>query len=322
MKQLLLTTGISLGICLASVAAYAGERVDQSLDAAADGDVVIEHLNGEASIIGWDNNQVKVTGELGDNTDKFVFERNGNEVLIKVKVKRHNKGWSWGGDHDEGDKLQIYVPNNSRLSYSSTNADVSVTKVYGGADVDVVNGDMDVQQLKGKINLESVNGDIETNNLVGSVKIGTVNGSIEDKDTSGQTAHYRTVNGSIEAKTDASDIKAESVNGDIDLVLSKVEELDLKTVNGSLAANLQLAAKGDVRASSVSGTVSLFFTKEVSARFDIEGHAGGRISNKLSDHKEQKDKYGASRWLKFSLNGGDAKVDVATVSGRVKLAYQ
>jgi hypothetical protein len=58
---------------------------------------------------------------------------------------------------------------------------------------------------------------------------------------------------------------------------------------------------------------------EVSARFDIEGHAGGGISNDLSADKMQKAKYGPNRWLKFSLNGGSAKVNVSTVSGRVGL---
>ena len=49
------------------------------------------------------------------------------------------------------------------------------------------------------------------------------------------------------------------------------------------------------------------------------GHAGGKITNNLSDDKMQKAKYGPSRWLKFSLHGGSAKVDVSTVSGRIKL---
>jgi hypothetical protein len=58
---------------------------------------------------------------------------------------------------------------------------------------------------------------------------------------------------------------------------------------------------------------------QVPARFDIEGHAGGGITNKLSDDKMQKAKYGPNRWLKFSLNGGSAKVNVSTVSDRVRL---
>jgi len=57
----------------------------------------------------------------------------------------------------------------------------------------------------------------------------------------------------------------------------------------------------------------------VSARFDLQGHAGGRIVNKISDAKEQRAKYGPRRWLEFSHNGGNGRVDVSTVSGRIKV---
>ncbi|MDP5130705.1 MAG: hypothetical protein NWQ54_07460, partial [Paraglaciecola sp.] len=93
----------------------------------------------------------------------------------------------------------------------------------------------------------------------------------------------------------------------------------LETVNGSLEANMQLQKNGEVNASSVGGSIDLNFQQEVSARFDIQAHAGGNIDNRLSEHKVQKDKYGPSRWLTFSLNGGNAKVNVSTVSGRVKI---
>ena len=164
-----------------------------------------------------------------------------------------------------------------------------------------------------------MNGDISAKEVSGNVKIETVNGDISDKSDNVEGSVYDSVNGDIEVVTNSSELKVETVNGDIDLTLGEVEELNMNTVNGSIEARMELARQGDVRASSVGGSVSLYFQESVSARFDIEGHAGGRIVNRLSSHKEQRAKYGPRRWLEFSLNGGDAKVDVSTVSGRVKL---
>lgn len=314
MKQLLIGTSLFL----LTLSATAGEKVDKTIKAAQDGYVEIEHLGGYAKITGWSKREVKVTGELGDNTDKFIFERDGNEVVIKVKVKRGRGNWgSWDSNSD--DDLEIFVPENSRVSYTSTNANVEVSDIQGGADIDTVNGSIEVDNLAGRIRLEAVNGDIDAKQLSGDVRIETVNGDIRDRSTSSREGNYDSVNGDIDIVTTSKDIKIETVNGDIEAKMDKVDTLNVNTVNGSVEAYMELAKQGDVRASSVGGSISLYFQEDVSARFDLEGHAGGRIVNKLSNDKQQKAKYGPRRWLEFSLNGGDAKVDVSTVSGRIRV---
>jgi DUF4097 and DUF4098 domain-containing protein YvlB len=313
MKKLLIFAGL---LCL-SWTALADEKINRSLDVSKTPYVQIEHVNGSAKVIAWDKSEVKVTGTLGDRTEKFIFEKDDNEVLIKVKVK-NNHGWNnWGSDN--GDDLEIFVPRQSKVYYSAVNADVELVQVRGGARVETVNGAIDVKELAGRIRLESVNGRITADSLEGDVKISTVNGTIYSRSSKGKEDSYESVNGSIEVFSESGDINVETVNGDIELELGKVNQLDLDTVNGSIDARLELAENGEIEASSVGGSIRLYLQSDVSARFDIEGHAGGNIINNLSDDKMQKAKYGPNRWLKFSLNGGSAKVNVSTVSGRVKL---
>lgn len=315
MKRLLI--GASLFVC-ASCMTVAGQKVDETRKAAKDGYVVVEHLGGYAKITGWDKNEVKVTGELGDNTEEFIFERDGNEVIVRVKVKKRRGGWNnWDNDYD--DNLEIFIPVDSRLSYTSTNANVEAYEVHGGADIETVNGDIKVAKMSGRLRFEAVNGDVNAKELEGDVKIETVNGSIKSRNSQSKDSVFESVNGDIDVESDSPELKAETVNGDIELKLNKIEQLNLNTVNGSIDARMELAKQGDVRASSVGGSIGLYFQEDVSARFEIEGYAGGRITNNLSDHKEKKAKYGPSRWLRFSLNGGDGKVDVSTVSGRIKI---
>lgn len=313
MKKILL----SVGFCLLSTLALAGEKVDKTLKADKSGYVQIEHLGGYANIKGWSKNEVRVVGELGDRTEKFIFERDGNEVIIKVRVKNHRGSWGWNSD--DGDELEIYVPYESHVNYTSTNANVDVSDIRGSADIDTVNGNIEVSNLTGRLRIEAVNGDIEASSLQGNIKIQTVNGDIKDRDSKANEATYESVNGDINVVVLSLEVKAETVNGDIDLNLGKIEHLNLNTVNGNVDAKMELATQGDVRASSVGGNVNLYFQSDVSARFDLQGHAGGRIVNKITSDKEQKAKYGPSRWLEFSHNGGNGQVKVSTVSGRIKV---
>ena len=314
MKKLL----IGLAVCCASWTIWAGEKVDRTVDVDADAFVKIEHINGQAKIKAWDKNQVRVSGTLGDRTKEFIFENDSDEVMIEVKVKKSRNWGSWGSDDD--DDLEIYVPRQSKVYYSAVNADVDAEGFKGGANVDTVNGSIDSEKLAGRIRLESVNGDITAKELTGDVKIETVNGDINSTNSDGNKDSYDSVNGDIQVKSHSHEINVETVNGDMELELGEISQLNVSTVNGEIDAHLSLQENGEVDASSVGGGINLYFQEKVSARFDIQAHAGGKITNRLSDHQMQKAKYGPSRWLEFSLNGGKGKVDISTVSGRVKLA--
>lgn len=313
MKKVLIFVGF---LCL-SLTVSADEKINRSLDVSKTPYVQIEHINGFAKVIAWDKSEIKVIGTLGNRTEKFIFEKDDNDVLIKVKVEDNGAWNNWGSNN--GDDLEIFVPRQSNVYYSAVNADVELKQVRGGARVETVNGSIDVTELAGRIRLESVNGRITADSLEGDVKISTVNGSIDSRSSKGKEDSYESVNGSIEVFSESGDINVETVNGDIELELGKVNQLNLDTVNGSINARLELESNGEIEASSVGGSIRLYLQNDVSARFDIEGHAGGNITNNLSDDKMQKAKYGPNRWLKFSLNGGSAKVNVSTVSGRVKL---
>jgi DUF4097 and DUF4098 domain-containing protein YvlB len=310
---------LMMGLALVSLTCQclAEEKVDKTVEAKANGYVRIEHVNGQAKVSVWDKNEVKVSGTLGDRTDKFIFERDGDEVIIKVKVKKNNNWNNWSSE--QGDDLEIMLPANSKVSYSAVNADVELSDILGGTDVETVNGSIEVDKLNGRIRLSSVNGNISARNLTGDLRVETVNGNINSRSSSGKEDSYESVNGNITVSTESQELRAETVNGNMDLNLNAIHQLNVESVNGTIEAKMVLQKNGEVNASTVGGTVELYFQPDLSARFDIQAHAGGSIVNKLSEHKMQRDKYGPSRWLEFSLNGGSAKVNVSTVSGTVRL---
>jgi DUF4097 and DUF4098 domain-containing protein YvlB len=300
-----------------AMSANAQQSINQSLDADPTGVVHIEHVAGEARIIGWDKAQVKIEGELGKDTEEFVFERDGNSIDIIVDVKS-----KWGRDDTDDDDLTIYVPKGSRVKYESINARVSLNKVLGGATIEVVNGSINAEDLAGKVTLESVNGNIRLANMQGELKAESVNGSIEITGLNGAEIEASAVNGNISIVSSVQELEVETVNGDIELKLQEVRELDTETVNGSIDIDMRLAPSAEITASSVGGNIRLSLPSDVSAKFEIESFAGGSIRNTLNDVKPQKADYGPSRWLNLSTGGASASVEIDTVSGTVRLSKQ
>ncbi len=204
--------------------AMAGEKVDKTLTTSASPIVEIEHVAGKATITGWDKNEVKVTGELGDRTEAFIFEKKGDDVILKVETNHRKIDWRDKNPGD-GDDLTIFVPAKFDLSYTAVVADVEASRLTNSVQFDVVNGD--------------------------------------------------------------------------------------------ITASLTLAEKGDVDASSVGGTLHLKMQKGVSARVEMQAHAGGDIVNRLTADKPSSAKYGPNEWLEFTANGGRATIEMSTVHGEL-----
>ena len=78
--------------CLSLIGATAmADSIDQRLDAASDGVVSISNISGSVKVTGWSRNEVEVSGELGSGVEELIFERDGNEIEIKVKVPGSSK---------------------------------------------------------------------------------------------------------------------------------------------------------------------------------------------------------------------------------------
>lgn len=300
------------------VSVFAAEQeVDQSLDVEADSLIEIEHVDGEIKVIGWDKNQVKVVGTLGERTEEFRFERKGKSVIIEVEVENQSRGWNWQNNSSSKDDLTVYVPMKSVVDYHSPNADLEIEDVLGGVELDMINGDLRANNLAGKMRLKTVNGDIRATNLNGELTIDTVNGDIRAEHVSGEQVRAGTVNGDVKVSSQASDVRAETVNGDIEFTLQDVIDVNTSTVNGGIEIDMNLLDGAVVRASTVGGRVTLGFQENVQAKFALEAHAGGSISNKINDVKPNKAKYGPRRWLEFSSGNPTARVDASTVNGRL-----
>ena len=293
MKQVSL---IVLATSLLSVAAVADEEINESIDVSDDVHVEIYNTSGSIEVEGWSKNMIEITGTLGDSVEELVFEKDSNEVLIRVEVP--NRHW---GDIDAD--LYIKVPEGASLEISAVSADIDVTDV------------------RGEQSLESVSGDIETSGATRDVEAASVSGDVEiNGDDAQGDFEAATVSGDVYVSGASGSVEAESVSGDIDIVGGSYEEAYFETVNGDLNYNAALENGGDLSAESVNGTVDLEFTNKISARIDIETF-NGSIRNCFGPKPERTSKYSPGLELSFTLGDGDSRIEVETLNGSVNICH-
>jgi DUF4097 and DUF4098 domain-containing protein YvlB len=285
---------IVLAAGLLSTPALADEQVNKTIDAASDGRVKIYNTSGSIEVSGWDRNKIEVTGTLGDSVEELIFERDGDEVLIRVEVP--NRHW---GDIDAD--LTIRVPENSSIDVTGVSADIEVDDVLGE------------QQL------ESVSGDIEADGVADDVEAASVSGDIEIKgDAKGSNYEAATVSGDVYIVGVSGRVDAESVSGDVDIEGGRYNDAHFETVNGDINFAAALVNGGDLSVESVNGTVDLDFTEDISARIDIETF-NGSIRNCFGPKPERTSKYSPGLELRFEVGDGDSSIDVETLNGSVSI---
>ena len=271
----------------------AGARdVNESLDAAAKGHVTIFNLAGSVNVVGWSRKVVEVTGSLGDDVEEFVFDRDGDEIKIKVKVpERH-----WGRS-DITSELMIHVPQGSSIEIATISADIEVEGVQGEQELQSVSGEIATQSFATEIVAESVSGDIKVQG--------------DGKNTE---AELVSVSGDITAENLAGSIVAESVSGDVVIAGGSFDRAQVETVSGEITYKAALRKDGRLHVESINGRVNIDFVGDVSARFEIDTF-NGNIDNCFGPQAKKTSRYAPGLELNFTEGAGEGRVVISTFNG-------
>jgi DUF4097 and DUF4098 domain-containing protein YvlB len=279
--------------CLLAVTVYA-EDVERTVDAASDGHVEVSNISGAITVQGWKRDTVEVTGTLGRNVEELIVERDGDKVLIKVKVP--HKGGS-GIDSD----LHINVPQNSSINVGTVSADIDVTDINGEQGLHTVSGNVNTEHTGADIEAESVSGDVD------------ITGDTADGETQAST-----VSGDVTLFRLAGEVEAASVSGDVIVNEGSFSRAELGTVNGEIIFHARLRDESKLSADTVNGDIDIEFAGDVSARFEIDTF-NGAIRNCFGPKAERTSKYTPGWELEFTEGGGDGDVSISTMNGRVNL---
>lgn len=296
-RGLALRAGAALVALIALAApALADKPVDGTRQVAADARITIETLSGSVEVTGWDQNEVHVTGSVGDDTNGLSIRGGGDELHIEVDIPegRHK------GNRDLQANLRISVPAGARVELESVSSSAVVRAVTGAVDVESVSGSIDVDGTPRSIDAESVSGTVRVVGSRGKVSAESVSGSVVIEGGSG-------------------DVSASTVSGTITAEVGEVERGHFESVSGSIRFTGALAPGGDLDFEGHSGEIDVVLPADTSARFHVETFSGD-VDNRLSsDQARRTSQYAPGKELDFTLGSGDGRVQVESFSGEVVL---
>ncbi len=283
-----------LGLMIAVTAM--AEEVDERMNAASDGRVNISNIAGSVTVNGWSRDEVEVTGSLGRNVEELIFERNKDEITIKVKVPKK------GGRGIDSD-LRVSVPEKSSIEVSAVSADIDVSDVHGVQRLQTVSGDVTTEATVSDVSAQSVSGDVEI-----------------DADKSDIETNANTVSGDVTVFRAAGTVRAESVSGDVIVDEGSFSRASLNTVNGEIIFQAELRDGGRFSAETVNGDIDVEFAGDVSARIDIDTF-NGSIRNCFGPKAERTSKYTPGWELSFTEGDGDGRIEMSTMNGDLSICH-
>jgi DUF4097 and DUF4098 domain-containing protein YvlB len=281
-------------LCTVASPAWAGTPINQRAAADPSGAVEISNVAGKVRVTGWDRNEVEVTGELGEGTERLDFAV--VDKVTRVKVILPNRS-----NNVEDTDLVVRVPAASRLAVTTVSADIEVQDVAGAQRLQTVSADIRTEAAAEDVECKSVSGDVAVN---GSGKKALVT--------------ITTVSGDAIALKVAGEVNANTVSGNLTLGLGETTRSRLRSTSGDLTMASVLAADGRLDIESISGDVRLELHGPVNAEFDVTSF-NGEIRNCFGPKAVSTSEYAPGKELQFREGQGTGRVRIKTLNGDINV---
>ena len=293
----ILTSTLTI-LLLTSAVAMASESIDQTIAADPDVSVEIDNISGSIRVTGWDRNEVRVTGSMGDDVESVDISGGPGQITIEVEVP-DNQGRRWRRGSDIDVRLEVQMPHGGELDASGVSA---------GIRVEGVNGRLELGSVSGSVEARSDSGEVEADSVSGSVKI-TGSGSTQ--------VEAESVSGSVVVVGAAERVSVSTVSGRIEVEASEVSRCDLESVSGSISFNGAIAPDARFEVGSHSGNITLTLPSNTSADFDMSTFSGEVDSD--FEMKIRSGRFEPGKDMRFTTGSGGARVRLETFSGNVRL---
>ena len=239
----------------------------QTISATPGGEVSVEIIAGELTIIGWERNKVLIEGILGDNVEEVEVESDGDEINIQVELDDDRNIRD-----EEYANLEIHVPNGSKLDLESGAAEIAVSGITGGIEIESISGNILISDRPQTIDVESISGNILIEDGAGEIEVKSVSGTITIAGDSLTDVDVESVSGKVQFEGDlATDgtLSVGSVSGDVLVLIpaGSSARIDLETFKGNLESDF-----GEMN------TQKEEFIPAKKARFTIGSGSGAKIS--------------------------------------------
>ncbi len=291
-SQRMLVTALLIAMPLGS--AHAQQKVQVGRAVTSTASIRLFAAVGEIQVMGWDRDSLDMTGVVPSGSH---VEAAGGAAGEKAKGMKMFIEAPTDQDGREG-KLVLHMPRGARLWLKTGSADLDVTGITGGLDLNVVGGSITVHGNTKEVRAESMDGNV------------TIDGAPE-------WLRAKTATGDINLRG-GQDVGASTISGAIRSTGGEVERAKLESTTGSIFFATALSRASSVELESHSGAIDIFFM----GRGDVEVDAAtitGTITNYWTNTRPTKGSEGRGMTLVTSSGMGGSRIVVRTFKGTVQV---
>jgi hypothetical protein len=232
--------------------------------------IMIEHLNGDIAVEGWERAVVQVSARDKRDAEGLEelldVEQHGNDLKIKLdlggaarrRARRHQEDFENFDDFTEGlaemremfrhlgksfsADLVVQVPHTCDITVRTFNGDVTLHRVQGKIYVQNTSGDISLHEIRGNVLVKSASGDVEIQDLRGRLGVRTASGDLMIQDSELAALSAGSASGDVQfngALLPAEDYEIQTVSGDVAFVLpeNRRASVELQTVSGDISCS-------------------------------------------------------------------------------------
>lgn len=274
------------------------EDFSQTHPLAAGGRVFLENFNGSVDLLGWDRDQVEITGTKYASTQD-VLDDMKIEVVADAGALRIRTIRPPARNCNCGAKYVLRLPRRAVLERVETS-----------------NGSMRLEALRGEARLRTSNGSLKVSDFEGPLEATTSNGSVEINAYEGQ-ATLKTSNGRIRGTDLRGRIDASTSNGSIDVTIAEPAPglpLRFSTSNGSINLTLDRWTSTGLVARTSNSSVNVRLPEGVNAQLQAST-SNGSINTEFEITTSQLSK----NRVDGRIGSGGPLIDLATSNGSIRV---
>ena len=213
---------------------------------------------GKIHLVGWDRDSVEVTGVVPSSIQVGLSAGSPMEKSKGMKMFIDAPSDLSGRDGE----LTMRVPRGARVWLKTGSADMDVTGVTGGVDLNVVGGSIVVHGSPKEVRAESMDGSVTIDGSPEWLRAKTATGDITLR--GGQDVGASTISGTIRASGgEVERAKLESTTGAIAFAsaLSHNASVELETHSGPIDVQLPYRGDAEVDAATITGAIDNQWTR-------------------------------------------------------------
>jgi DUF4097 and DUF4098 domain-containing protein YvlB len=269
-------------LLLASPAAGQTRRVDKRF--AVDGKpvVILHNPSGRIHVKAADRNEVVLAAQYSSSRIIVETEQADNRVEISTRLA----GPPSSSPADMRADLDITVPTETELQVRTDSGSVVVESVHGDMSFDTVAADLALQDVEGYLVIKSVGGSLVCTRCAGR-------------------------------------LDATSISGSFNILQPLLNHVRLQTSSGNIFFDGDFLSRGIYVMKNYSGTIEVRFSNQDS--FDVRATSlYGLVVNEApvvpDTHRMASPPPGMARSLVGSVNQGQARVELSSFNGTIKIS--